>query len=271
LIVTMLVGCEAGGAGEGPGGRRQLLGLTPDQELALGRQAYQEILRKSRVVRGGPEVERVRDVGRRIAKAAAIEPLQREIHLRVKGYKFEWEANVLEDSHINAFCLPGGKIAVFTGLFQVARSDDALATVMSHEIAHALAHHASERVAREQMEKRAIQAANGALGGMDPGTRRHLIGLLAAGAEVNSLKYDRRQESEADHIGVFLMTFAGYNPEEAIRFWLAMQEASGRAHVPAILSDHPSDSQRIAQMKQWVPLAERAKRAFDAGNIAPPR
>jgi predicted Zn-dependent protease len=120
------------------------------------------------------------------------------------------------------------------------------------------------------MRRRAAEAANGALGRMAPGERRFLIGLLAGGAELNSLKYDRQQESEADHIGLFLMTFAGYDPDQALAFWQRMERVSAeRGHPPAILSTHPSDAQRIAQMKKWIPEAKAAKRAYDEGRIAP--
>jgi predicted Zn-dependent protease len=244
------------------------LALTPRQELVLGEKAYKEVLDKyrSRVLRGGPAVERVREIGRRIVRASAIEPLQREINLRVKGYLFEWEYNVIQSDQINAFCLPGGKVAVFTGLLPVAQNDDQLATVMSHEIAHALAHHASERVARQQMYQRAVDAASGALGDLGP----DLIGLLAAGAQVRSLAYDRRQESEADHIGLFLMAFADYDPEEAVHFWERMQRLSaGRGRPPEILSDHPSDAHRIAQIRRWVTSARAAKLAWNQGRIMP--
>src|SRR5262249_18314926 len=144
---------------------------------------------------------------------------------------------------INAFCLPAGKIIVFTGILPVAESDDQLATVLSHEIAHALAHHASERVAREQS-----------------GVAR----LLARRA------YDRAQESEADHIGLFLMTFADYDPNEAVVFWERMQTVHGPGgRIPEFLSDHPSDIRRIRDLQAWVPMALGGKRAFDEGRIAP--
>src|SRR5205823_3103671 len=129
----------------------------------------------------------------RVVRAANIAPLRREIRLRMEGYRFEWEVNVVRDRKVNAFCLPAGKICVFTGILGVAQDDDQLATVLSHEIAHALAHHASERLAQER-------------------TR-------GAAGVFSKLSYGRMQESEADHIGIFLMTFAGYNPEAAVRFW----------------------------------------------------
>jgi predicted Zn-dependent protease len=232
--------------GEGPGHRAQQLALRPDQELALGEQAYAEVLRSDRgriLPSDDPRVQRVRNVAQRIVRAAGIRPLQREINLHLEGYRFEWAVNVIRDDKINAFCLPGGKIAVYTGILPVAQNDDQLATVMSHEIAHALAHHANERVSREESGK---------------------VNVFLNKA------YDRQQESEADHIGLFLMTFAGYRPEEAVRFWENMTRATGGgAKIPEFLSDHPSDERRIHDMQQWVPRAEAGKRAFDEGRIAP--
>jgi metalloendopeptidase OMA1, mitochondrial len=236
--------------GEGPGHREQVLALSPRQELELGRRAYQEVLNNPRkygpaLPADSPECRRVRAVTRRIIRASEIEPLQREINLR-QGYTYEWEVNVLENDQVNAFCLPGGKVAVFTGILRVARNDDQLATVISHEIAHALAHHSSERLARQEINA-------GGAGGFW------------------SKAYDRADEAEADHIGVFLMTFADYDPEEAVRFWERMERATGgRQALPEILSDHPSDAHRIQQLKQWVPKVEAAKKAFDEGRIVPP-
>lgn len=236
------------GAGTGPGHRPQSLGLRPQQELALGRQAFREILSDPEHYGPAfpddrPETRRVHRVATRIIDAAGIEPLQREINLR-NGYRFEWEIKVLNNPQINAFCLPGGKIGVFSGILHVTQNDDQLATVLSHEIAHALAHHTSERIAR---------------GGLQHG---------AGGFWAKS--FDRHEESEADHIGLFLMTFAGYDPDEAVRFWVHMQHAAGgRGHLPEILSDHPSDAHRIHDLKAWVAPAKAAKLAYEQGRIAP--
>lgn len=272
-ILLLSGGCSqsTGGGGQGPGHRSQHLALTPEQEYSLGRQSYQEILNKSRVMRDGPEVERVRRVGERIVKAAEIEPLQREVNYHLKGYEWKWEFNVLEDNHVNAFCLPGGKVAVFSGLLPVADDDDQLAVVLGHEIAHALAHHANERIARQQYREIAIRAAGGILGQLDPDHAATLIKLLGGVSQVQGLSYDRRQESEADHIGIFLMTFAGYNPEEAVNFWEKMERIAARSgRPPEILSDHPSDARRITDIQKWIPNAKAAKRAFDEGRIAQP-
>jgi len=240
-------GCELPDA-EGPGHRPQPLALSAEQELELGRRAYAQVLTKYRgqiLPADRAEVKRVRQVAARIVRAAGIRPLQREINLHLQGYRFEWEVQVIESEQINAFSLPGGKIAIFTGILPVAQDNDQLATVLSHEIAHVLAHHASERVAREQSG---------------------VAGLLRRRA------YDQMQESEADRIGVFLMTFAGYEPEEAVRFWQRMRRISeNRGRLPELLSDHPSDAQRIHDLQTWVPRARAAKRAFDQGRIAPER
>jgi predicted Zn-dependent protease len=260
----------AGGGGQGPGHRAQSLALTPQQELKLGEEAYREILAKSEVVRGGPAVQRVRTVGERIARAAEIEPLQREINLHLRGYTFDWEFNVLRNEQVNAFCLPGGKVAVFTGLLPVAATDDQLATVMGHEIAHALAHHASERVARQQRWDMVATVLAHGIGQLSPEHRKELIGLLSAGAQAGSLAYDRQQELEADHIGLFLMAFAGYDPDEAVHFWERMaQRSSSHGRVPEIISDHPSDARRIAMMRAWAPQAKAGKKAYDSGRVAP--
>ena len=232
----------------GPGHRPQALALRPRDELQLGRQAYREILQDpgcfGRVFPAdSPETERVREVARRIIKAAGIEPLQREMNLHPG--RFEWEINVFDSRKINAFCLPGGKIAVFLGLLRVVENDDQLAAVISHEVAHALAHHVSERIA-------------------------HAQGSGSALAMLRGKAFDRDQEAEADHIGLFLMTFAGYNPEEAVRLWDRMQQVSvGSVRLPEILSDHPSDAHRIRNIANWVPRALAAKRAFDEGRIEP--
>jgi predicted Zn-dependent protease len=264
-------GCDMGNHA-GPGGRAQNLGLTPQQEAQLGEKAYREVLGKEHPIGPGPQLDRVRRVGQNIQKAAAIEPLQREINLHVKGYSFAWEYAVLRSDQVNAFCLPGGYIAVYTGLLDFVRSDDELATVMGHEIAHALAHHASERIAREQKVERALSVLDHGLGSLGESERKQLIGLLSAGASVGGLAYDRQQESEADHIGLFLMTFAGYDPDKAVGFWEHMRQLSEkRGRPPEVLSDHPSDAHRIEKMRQWTAAAKAALQAYRAGNIARPK
>jgi len=241
LIVAALL-ASGYAEGQGPGHRDQPLAIPPSQEATIGREAYHDIIDNGIVVKAGPAVDRVRRVARRIVQAVEIEPLQREINLRLQGYSFEWEYNVLDSNQINAFCLPGGKIGVLTGLIEVVENDDQLAAVIAHEVAHALAHHGSERIARER----------------------------AVGNGLRSLSYNREQELEADHIGIFLMTFAGYDPQQAADFWTQMQRARGGGlQLPEILSDHPSDEHRMKRLQEWVTPSREAKKAYDEGRIAP--
>jgi predicted Zn-dependent protease len=236
-------------SGSGPGHRQQYLGLTPQQEYELGQKAYRQILSEARqkdalLPQDSQPVELVLRVGERIVKAVQIRPLQREINLILEDYRFDWQFNVIRSRQVNAFCLPGGRVAVFTGLLRIVDNDDQLATVLSHEIAHALAHHSNERITIEDSGR---------------------VNWLYRQA------YDREQESEADHIGLFLMTFAGYNPDEALNFWQHMQRLSRGGELPEILSNHPSDQRRIDQIRRWIPQAKAAKVAFDQHRIAPER
>jgi predicted Zn-dependent protease len=260
-----LSGCQPGGNQAGPGKRSQELALTPQEELNLGRQAYKEFQYKNRehIIKQGPQVDQVKRVGDKIVKAALIKPLQKEINLRFNPAFYEWEYTVFQTKDINAFCMPGGKIAVFTGLLAILpgpdqhKKDAQLAAVMAHEVSHALAHHTSERLARKGVLPKGGQE--------DPQQRNQIMDILAG---LSGLAHDRAQESEADHIGLFLMTFAGYDPGEAVVFWETMRKAmASHSHPPEILSDHPSDEQRIAQMKKWEPMARAAKQAYDTGKI----
>jgi predicted Zn-dependent protease len=281
LLVAAAVGCApvgGGGEGPGPGHRSQTLALSPDQEYRLGVRAWQEILSDARqqnaIVSDPRLVSRVRGVGQRIADVATGNSqmsrlLRREINLHVEGYRYEWEFAVLRSDQANAFCLPGGKVAVFTGMLRFIdrhfdRPDEMLATVLGHEIAHALAHHSSERLYREQGYAQALQVLSGEAGDADE--RRGFRGLLAAGAGYGGKAYERAQESEADHIGVFLMTFAGYDPAASVRFWEGMARRD-TGQLPEIFSDHPSDARRVAQLRQWAEQAAAGKRAFDQGNV----
>ncbi len=247
MIVGLACSCDGprgnGDRGEGPGKRSQVLALTPEEELDAGRQAYRQTLdeMRSRVLPdSSPEVIKARKICSKIVHASEIKPLQQEINLKLKQYRFEWEVNVVRDEQINAFCLPGGKIVVFTGIMRFAENEDQLAAVLAHEISHALAHHASERVAREQSR---------------------------GGSGLGGLRNDRMQEAEADHIGLFLMTFAGYNPDAAVHFWERMQNGNHGLKPPEILSDHPSDAHRVNNMREWAPKAKAAKKAFDEGRV----
>jgi metalloendopeptidase OMA1, mitochondrial len=294
-----LPGCGAppdeGGAVEGPGGRRETLALTPQQEVRLGTEAFQEVLSQSRghvIPVDDPRTERVKSIAEKIFdQALHNDPLDREIGLHPKGWDWSHrDYRVLDKKEVNAFCLPAGKVVVYTGLLNfVKNNDDQLATVLGHEISHALVHHASERIAREHMYGQSVNAMESLDALTEDDNRQKLVALLGAGmaaypqregseaerpglfAQIRELSYDRQQESEADHIGVFLMTFAGYDPRQAVAFWEEMEQRSGGANPPEILSDHPSDARRVAQMRVWAARAHDAWLAWKAGRIEPAR
>lgn len=244
----------AKGCQEGPFGRVQVVGMNPQEEAALGLQAFQEVLADSKVVPQNNDVKAVKLVAQRLI-AATKNPDFLEA-TKTKEVEFDWEVEVVQDDQINAFCLPGGKIVVYTGILPVAENSAGLATVMGHEIAHALAHHGAERMAQQKMVQMGLGGASGSLGDMDPGQRQMVLQALNAGAKFGILSYSRKHESEADHMGVLLMAAAGYNPEESIHFWERMAEATkDGARPPEFASTHPSHETRISDLTQWLPEA----------------
>ena len=232
-----------------PTGRSQLMLISADEETKMGAQAYQEVLGSSKILASGPEVTRVRTVGERIAK--------------VTGESYQWEFNVIDDPKtVNAFCLPGGKVAVYTGILPLATTDDELAVVMGHEIAHATCHHGGERVSQNVIAQLGLSAADLLLSGQSESTRQLAIAALGAGAQVGVLlPYSREHESEADTVGLNYMYDAGYDPAAGAEFWKKM-EAQGGGAPPAFLSTHPAPEARMENLaKLAVELKKRPREA----------
>lgn len=226
-------------------GRKQLRTMKPVQEMQLGLQSYQQILRDSQVQTRGPVVDKVREVGRNIARAAAKE-----------DPGFEWDFNVIDSKQVNAFALPGGYTAVYTGIIPVAANDDGLAAIMGHEIGHALAHHGAERMAQQNMQRIVGAGVAMGAGGMDVGAQRAVMGVFGGVSKYGfALPFSRSHESEADLIGLILMSRACYDPREAPRLWERMKQASGGAAPPEFQSTHPSPETRIADFKKNMPMA----------------
>jgi predicted Zn-dependent protease len=202
------------------------------------------VLRKSRLSTDAVASEQVRRVGRRIAEATG-------------RTDYRWEFNLIEDKQVNAFCLPGGKVAVYTGILPVTRDDAGLAAVLGHEVAHAIARHGGERVSQGLVVQIGLAATQVALSRNDPATVQQVTALLGAGATVGLLlPWGRSQESEADHLGLIFMAKAGYHPSAARDLWLRMAEAAkGRERPPEFLSTHPSEATRVRQIEAWIPEA----------------
>lgn len=240
LVLLLLVACQTVPIT----GRRSLSLLPESSEMQMGLSAYQEILKKSKVSTDRTLVDQVTRVGRRIAEATGRED-------------FEWEFTVIEDKQANAFCLPGGKVAVYTGILPITRDDDGLAAVLGHEIAHAVARHGGERVSQQLVVQTGLAATQLALSRGDPLVTQSVTALLGAGATVGLLlPWGRSQESEADYLGMIYMAKAGYHPSAARDLWVRMDEASrGRSRPPEFLSTHPSAETRIGQIEGWLPEA----------------
>lgn len=249
VAVAFLVvrGCQ-----EGPFGRRQIVAMNAQQEAALGAQAFQEVLSEGQPV-GGPLNDAVRQITERLAKATQDEGFLRIV--KQKPQEMEWEVRVLRSKEVNAFCLPGGKMVVYTGIVPVAETNAGLAVVMGHEISHALAHHGAERMAQQQIAQIGVTAAGASLGDLDPQQRLQVMQVLNAGAKFGILSYSRKHESEADHMGLLLMAAAGYDPRESTRFWERMAKMSGGRSPPEFMSTHPSHETRISDLNGWIPDA----------------
>ncbi len=230
-------------------GRKQLVDISRDQEMALGLQSYRQILSRERLVRGGEVVDAVQQIGRRIAEAA-----------REHDPGFEWEFNVVDSPQANAFALPGGKVAVYTGIVPVAESVDGLAIVMSHEIAHAIARHGAERMAHQKLVQLGTMAAGLAFSDMDMRTQQMVMGALGVGAQYGVLlPFSRDHESEADEMGLIYAARACFDPTEAPKLWERMGKAS-RGAPAEFMSTHPSHETRIRQFEQWMPKALEVRR-----------
>jgi predicted Zn-dependent protease len=225
-------------------GRSQLILLPEGSELQMGLTSYEQILSKSKVATDARVNEQVSRVGRRIAEATG----RRD---------YAWEFKVLEDKQVNAFCLPGGKVAVYTGLLPVTRDDAGLAAVLGHEVAHAVARHGGERVSQDLVVKTGLAATQVALANNDPRTVQAVTALLGAGATVGVLlPWGRAQESEADRLGLIYMAKAGYHPSAARELWVRMGQLSkGRKQSPELLSTHPAPATRIRDIDRWLPEA----------------
>jgi metalloendopeptidase OMA1, mitochondrial len=224
-------------------GRKSHVALSQSQEAALGLQSYRQVLAQAQPVEG-PQLDMVKRVAARLALATGK-----------AGADFDWRVSLIQDRSVNAFCLPGGKIVVYTGILPVTQNEAALATVLGHEMAHATSRHGSQRVFEQNLTQTAMTGVAASISDMDYDKQRAIMGALGAGAKFGVLMpFSRKHESEADQIGLIYMARAGYDPEESVRFWGRMENTGGNS-PPEFLSTHPSHGTRIQQLKEWMPKA----------------
>ncbi|WP_457597517.1 M48 family metallopeptidase [Hydrogenimonas sp.] len=244
-VIVLVTGCA-----KAPyTGRNQIIMLSPKEEMALGYQTEQEILKTEKLSKNPEYVARVQRVGERIAKAT--------------GIKLDWKFYVIDKPDTpNAFCLANGHVFVYTGIFKYAKTDAELATVIAHEVGHAIAHHVAERLSVAMMTNLAAMGAAIAIDSHVHNSDERALYQMALGLGANvgvMLPYSRMQESEADHIGLMLMAKACYDPHAAIAFWESFSKAD-KAHVPVYFSTHPTNAQRIAAIKKLLPQAMKIYR-----------
>lgn len=250
LLAALLISCATNPYTD----RYQLLLLPQSYENQLGAESYL-------LVKNDPKVEISQD-------PREIQPVQRVAERIIAVAKrskyadtantFEWEVSVIKDDKtLNAFALPGGKMAVYTGIFPIAKNEAGLAAIMGHEVTHALARHGAERMSQGLVAQLLLTGAAAALQtkGTDPATSQALMQALGLGAQYGViLPFSRKHESEADYIGLLLAAQAGYDPQEAVRVWERMESAGG-AQPPEFMSTHPSHGTRIKQLEEWMPEA----------------
>lgn len=234
-------------------GRRQL-SLVSDSEMnTLAVTQYKQTLSEAKLSTNAEQTAMVRRVGQRIAGAVEQYFRQQGQSAQLDGYN--WEFNLIDDPKtVNAWCMPGGKVVVYTGILPLTRDENGLAVVLGHEISHAVAKHGAERMSDQLVAQLGGTALQTALSQNPSATKNIFLSAVGAGSQLGMLAFSRRQESEADHLGLIFMAMAGYNPEGAIGFWQRM-EAQSQNSTPAFLSDHPADAQRIADIKADMPEA----------------
>jgi len=236
-------------------GRKQLSLIPAGQMQSMSYQQYSEVIQSSSLSPDAAQTAMVRRVGARIQHAVEQYMAQQGLQAHLDGYA--WEFNLIESDEVNAWCMPGGKVAFYTGIMPICRDETGIAVVMGHEVAHAIAEHGGERMSQGLLAQMGGLALSEALASKPAETQQLWMTAFAVGAQYGALlPYSRLQESEADQMGLIFMAMAGYDPREAPAFWERMSAAGG-GQPPEFLSTHPSDETRIRKLNEHLPEALR--------------
>lgn len=251
VVFVMIYSCATN-----PMTGKSTLNMVSNSELFPSSfQQYGQFLKENKVLQGTVDAKRVETIGVKIKDAA-------QKYLASVGHKdylndYQWDYKLVESKDVNAWCLPGGKIVVYTGILPIAKNDAGLATVMAHEVSHALANHGAQRMSASKLKELGAVGLAVATGGKSAEQQAMWQQIYGVGSQVGvMLPFSRSHETEADKIGLTLMAIAGYNPEEAISFWQRMGAQSGGTAQPEFMSTHPSDATRVANLKQLIPEAK---------------
>ena len=239
-------------------GRNQLLLVSDSEVLTSSLTQYSEYMKSAPLSTNAQGKAMVTRVGKKIA--AATEEYLKNNGLASEVQNFAWEFNLVKDDQVNAFCMPGGKIVVYEGLLKICSSDDELAVVVGHEVAHAVAKHSNERISQQLLTEYGAQVVGQALSNKSESIQKVGNTVYGLGSQYGvTLPFSRKHESEADYMGLIFMTMAGYNPNTAITFWQKMS-ASGGASIPEFMSTHPSDATRISDIQKYLPELQKYKK-----------
>ncbi|HEY6505630.1 MAG TPA: M48 family metallopeptidase [Chitinophagaceae bacterium] len=251
-IVAFVIACS-----KNPLTNKSQLTLVSESELqTMATQEYQKFLSGHKVVAAttNKDAEMVKRVGQRITKVVETYYAEKKKSDKLAGYK--WEYNLVDDKTVNAWCMPGGKIVVYTGLLPVTQNEAALAVVMGHEVCHALLQHGNQRMSSELMQQMGGVALSVAVANKPQETQNIFLGAYGLGSQVGvALPFSRSHELEADRWGLIFAAMAGYNPEEAINLWKRMEQVSAGQKPPEFLSTHPSEGKRIEELQKLMPEA----------------
>lgn len=260
LTVLLLVLWGISGCKTNPFTGQKTLNFYPNSQIfPMAFAQYDSFLEENKVVEGSSEARMITQVGQRIASAA-------ERWLTANGYPgylkdYQWEYNLVKDSTVNAWCMPGGKIVFYTGILPICQGETGVAVVMGHEVAHALADHGAQRMSAGTLQQLGAVAGNVAI--QDPNKRNLFNQAYGISSAVGvMLPFSRSHETEADRIGLQIMAIAGYNPDEAAELWKRMRDRAGGQAPPEFLSTHPSNETRIQNLTEWAPLAKAEARKF---------
>jgi predicted Zn-dependent protease len=235
-------------------GRQQLSLVSNAEIIPMANEQYREVIQKGPLSTNRDQTAMVKNVGVRIQKA--VEKYMAEQNLSAELNGFEWEFNLIDDPKtVNAWCMPGGKVAFYTGILPICKDEAGVAVVMGHEVAHAIANHGRERMSQGLLQQMGMSTISSAMGANPSMTNQIFLQAVGVGSQVGMLTFSRQHESEADKIGLIFMAIAGYDPQEAPKFWERMSAGSGGQKPPEWLSTHPSDETRIADLNKAMPQA----------------
>ncbi len=235
-------------------GRKQLSLVSSAEINQMAAQQYQEVVKKGPLSTNQEQTQQIKTIGVRIQKAVEQYMADKGMSDQLAG--FNWEFNLIQDDKtVNAWCMPGGKVAFYTAILPICKDDLGIAVVMGHEVAHAIANHGRERMSQGLMAEFGLSTIGAAMGQNPTATQQIFMQAVGMGTNVGMLKFSRSHESEADHMGLIFMAMAGYDPSSAPKFWERMATLSGGQQPPEFLSTHPSHETRIKDLESWIPEA----------------